>query len=299
MIFNSIDIATIDNDSEKVIVSRRCGITVTVHGESKQFVTEKNTVSDTINALGISLGEYDVITPSADETVKDGLEISIDKVVKKTSTTTSYVSYNEYLTLAKSSNVSKLIEKTDNKIKITRKYRITYTNDKQTDSELIEQNFTVAANTAKAKSSTTTTTQTATQGTIKTTAPKTTTGTAYDSTKAISPLTPTIDLKLDKNGVPTSYKKLYTGKASAYTGGGTTASGRKAAVGYVAVNPNVIPYGTKLYIRSTDGKYNYGYAIAADTGGFVNMGRVADLYFATKSECINFGLRNIEIYVLS
>jgi hypothetical protein len=58
----------------------------------------------------------------------------------------------------------------------------------------------------------------------------------------------------DHNGNTVSYKKLITGRCAAYTGGGTTATGLPAAVGRVAVNPNIIPYGTKLYICSPDGK---------------------------------------------
>ena len=36
--------------------------------------------------------------------------------------------------------------------------------------------------------------------------------------------------------------------------------------GVIAVDPTVIPYGTKMYIESADGKYIYGYAIAGDCG---------------------------------
>jgi len=67
----------------------------------------------------------------------------------------------------------------------------------------------------------------------------------------------------------------------------------------VAVNPKQIPYGTKLYIVSHDGKYVYGYAIAADTGGFAKKGRITtDLFFHTSRECYNFGVRSVRIYVL-
>ena len=41
----------------------------------------------------------------------------------------------------------------------------------------------------------------------------------------------------------------------------------------MAVDPDVIPYGTKLYITSTDGKFVYGYAVATDTGIAVQKGR--------------------------
>jgi uncharacterized protein YabE (DUF348 family)/3D (Asp-Asp-Asp) domain-containing protein len=104
---------------------------------------------------------------------------------------------------------------------------------------------------------------------------------------------------LDENGVPTSYQSYFDGVATAYYGGGLTASGVPAAVGYVAVDPKVIPYGTPLWIVSLDGEYVYGYAIAADTGGFVKGGWAdMDLYMNTASECWNFGIRDVRIYIL-
>jgi len=60
---------------------------------------------------------------------------------------------------------------------------------------------------------------------------------------------------------------VLTGKATGYyskTGKGS--SGLGLGYGTVAVDPDVIPYGTKLYITSTDGKFVYGYAVATDTG---------------------------------
>lgn len=104
---------------------------------------------------------------------------------------------------------------------------------------------------------------------------------------------------LDENGVPANYSSYFDGIATAYYGGGITASGRPAAVGYVAVDPKVIPYGTELWVASLDGEYVYGYAIAADTGGFVKGGWAdMDLYMNTESECWQFGIRGVRIYIL-
>ncbi|MBE6830171.1 MAG: hypothetical protein E7519_08180, partial [Ruminococcaceae bacterium] len=76
-------------------------------------------------------------------------------------------------------------------------------------------------------------------------------------------------------------------------------SERRRPSGLVAVNPKIIPYGSRLYICSPDGKVVYGYAIAADTGGGVMDGRiVADLYFNTVGQCRQFGNRKMNIYVL-
>lgn len=97
---------------------------------------------------------------------------------------------------------------------------------------------------------------------------------------------------------PTEYKRVISGKASAYSGGGRTSTGKKAARGLVAVDPRKIPYGTKLYISSPSG-YVYGYAVAADCGGMMlNGSRLVDLYMDTEQECERFGVRDVNIYIL-
>ncbi|MGN0473898.1 MAG: G5 domain-containing protein [Acutalibacteraceae bacterium] len=103
------------------------------------------------------------------------------------------------------------------------------------------------------------------------------------------------------NGKTVKYSKLLTGSGTAYTApkGAKTATGKPAQVGLVAVNPKIIPYGTKLYIVSADGKYNYGYAIAADTGSALRNGSaLVDLYYNTERECVQFGRRQVKVYIL-
>ncbi len=107
---------------------------------------------------------------------------------------------------------------------------------------------------------------------------------------------------LDENGTPCMYEKVLNGVACAYTtpagNRGITSTGTVPAVGTVAVNPKVIPYGTKLYIVSEDG-YVYGYGVASDTGGDLLNGKImADLYMDTYNDCIQFGRRKVNIYIL-
>lgn len=77
-----------------------------------------------------------------------------------------------------------------------------------------------------------------------------------------------------------------------------TATGTLARYGAIAVDPSVIPYGTRMYIVSRDGQVIYGYATAEDCGGAINGNRV-DLYYDTYEECIQFGRRSCTIYFLS
>jgi len=84
--------------------------------------------------------------------------------------------------------------------------------------------------------------------------------------------------------------------ATAYTAGcygcsGITATGARAGFGIIAVDPRVIPLGTRLYIPG------YGRAIAGDTGGAIRGHRV-DLGMSTLAQALRFGRRAVTVYVL-
>ncbi len=100
---------------------------------------------------------------------------------------------------------------------------------------------------------------------------------------------------------PSSYRIVYTGRATGYysASGGRGASGRGLAYGTVAVNPALIPYGTLLYIVSTDGRFVYGYAVATDTGGaLMNGSALVDLYYETYEEAYMNGVMSVNVYVI-
>ena len=76
-------------------------------------------------------------------------------------------------------------------------------------------------------------------------------------------------------------------------GGGTI-----ARVGAIAVDPRVIPYGTRMFIVSADGSITYGVATAEDCGGKIKGNRI-DLFFDTYEQCISFGVRSCDVYLLA
>src|SRR5699024_12419521 len=94
--------------------------------------------------------------------------------------------------------------------------------------------------------------------------------------------------------------QVLTGKATGYyscTGRG--ASGLCLGYGTVAVDPDVIPYGTLLYITSTDGRFVYGYALATDTGIALQDGQIlVDLFYETYAESVINGAINVNVYVV-
>lgn len=83
-----------------------------------------------------------------------------------------------------------------------------------------------------------------------------------------------------------------TGYAANTGGAGSrTATGTGVYRGVVAVDPRVIPLGTRLYI---DG---YGEAIAADTGGAIRGNRI-DLGFGSGAEALGWGRRSVTVHFL-
>jgi len=67
--------------------------------------------------------------------------------------------------------------------------------------------------------------------------------------------------------------------------------GLPLARGIIAVDPNVIPMGTRLYIEG------YGEGIAADQGGAIKGNRI-DLYFESRQEALDWGMKTVKVTIL-
>lgn len=90
--------------------------------------------------------------------------------------------------------------------------------------------------------------------------------------------------------------KTLTMESTAYYGHGTTALGLKPVrnpngISTIAVDPNVIPLGTKVYVSG------YGLAIAADTGGAIK-GNIIDVFLNSYEECYSWGRRQVTVQIL-
>lgn len=120
----------------------------------------------------------------------------------------------------------------------------------------------------------------------------------------------TIAVMKTSRGDTFRYKKVIDVRATAYDNSfasngknpgdpyyGITASGMKARRGVIAVDPKVIPLGTRLYVAAADGSWTYGYCIAGDTGGAIKGNKI-DLFFDTAAEVRKFGVRNARVYIL-
>lgn len=102
---------------------------------------------------------------------------------------------------------------------------------------------------------------------------------------------------LSSENIVNQYKASYTMEATAYTGGTYTAMGLQPTrdpngLSTIAVDPSIIPLGSKVYIPG------YGEAIASDTGSAIN-GYIVDLYLNSYDDCINWGRQSVTVNVLA
>ena len=99
-------------------------------------------------------------------------------------------------------------------------------------------------------------------------------------------------ISLSSNTSDKKVVKTLNVKAYAYTGDGITATGTVPKYGTIAVDPTVIPYGTKVYIKELDKVFT-----AEDCGGAIK-GNTIDIFMTTEEQCNNWGIRNITIEIL-
>ena len=258
----------------EINITRAFPVQVKADGEKRTIMTTGGTVAQVLLQSGIEFDADDRISSPLDATVSSGLEIVVTRVEYETYTEVQTIPFEQevqYTSLL--SNGKTVITQNGSNGEQVLTYRRRLENGVPQEPELVDTTVTVQPVNQQA---------------------------LVGANVAISPLD--FGVELDANGQPVHYSRVLTNqRATGYTAkaGAYTASGRKAGVGYVAVNPNVIPYGSKLYIVSADNRFIYGCAIAADTGTALMSGHAGvDLYYATYLEsCLN-GAKYVNIYVL-
>ena len=266
-------------DGQEICIDRAFDVTVWDNDEIYCLRSPECSVADALHTLGIELQEGDELSVPADHLLTDDTEIIIERRTTAIETETEPIPYKTGEIKDKSIFVGqhRVIRAGKSGTKEVT-YRRTYVGTECVESEVLDEKV-----------------LTEPEQELRAVGTRPFPGAGKTPYSTLTPE----GFELDSNGLPTHYKSCFDGVATAYYGGGITATGRPAAVGYVAVDPNVIPYGTKMWIVSLDGEYVYGYAIAADTGGFAKGGWAdLDLYMDTASECWEFGKRDVRIYIL-
>ena len=272
---------SIDESTAYITIHRSFNVNVTADGKTTVVPVIGGTAAEVLAKAGVEIGEHDTIDCELTDTVYAGMNITVTRISYEVRTNETEIPFEvEYVD---NSNMvigtENVLVEGENGVK-TYFVKETYHDGVLKSQELALESITKDP-----------VTQVIERGTAL--------GVPY--AKMENPES----LKL-VNGLPESYTRIVSGKATAYTAGygAKTASGRLAEIGTVAVNPNVIPYGSELYIVAQDGSRVYGYAIAADTGTALMEGIIAvDLYFGNSAEhfgdSCDWGAVYADIYVLS
>ena len=261
----------------EITVVRNQLIRINNGGQSMVTNSYGETVGELLARINLSLKEGDAIDMPLETMTYDGMELNIDRWT----TTTEFV-YEEVPFETEYVQTSKML-KGDEKVVTEgvngeRKHttKITYFNGEEVSREVIATEETVAPVNQVIK-----------QGTFEAEKGKLTIGDGVIVTA---------------DGKIYTYTHTMKAKATAYTHTDAgcdkiTATGTTVHWGTVAVDPRQIPYGTKMFIVSNDGRYVYGLSAAEDCGGSIKGNRI-DLYMPTTSQCYKFGVRNCTIYFL-
>lgn len=289
-LFSSVNVNAVVTNNLRVEIISAFDIIINVDGEEKAVQTTEKTVGDVLMEQGITLDEDDEVSPSADTVLSNDLVIDVLRVEYVTRETEEKIPFTteKVNSSAMNKGTQKVTQKGVNGIK-TFTYEDKVVNGVVESSELVSEEVTKEPVKEIIKVGTL----------VKQTSKKLGNNKIEKNGKPISELELPSKYTIGKNNVPTEYKYTIQGRGAAYCiPGGITATGRPVKPGYIAVNPKQIPYGTEMWIVSNDGVV-YGYAIAADTGGFVKKGYfTCDLYMNSTEQCYQWGDRGVTIYVL-
>ncbi len=283
----NIDPATAITDDIKIKVKRGFKVKITAGGKTEKRYFVGGTVEELLKKAGIDFDYNDIIEPERGTVLKEPTDVILKRVSYEYETKKSPVEYETKVEYddSKYEDEAKVKRKGKNGKK-TETVRKIYVDGVYKNTEVVETIIDKKP-----------VTKIVVRGTKV--RPGGYLGGYVSGRHIISELTPPFEIELDENNRPTKYKKIITGKATAYCTGTTCSTGVRAMPGRVAVDPREIPYGTKMYIVSSDGRWHYGYATASDTGGFIyNSNTVVDIYMRSYDDCINFGRRNVDIYIL-
>lgn len=298
-------------------------ITINNCGEEQTISLAKGTVEEVLNRTGITLAENQSVTPSLNTVITGDMNIYVynSKNIKLTTNGTEMTVKAPEGTVENALNilgyeitdddilnVDKNAQIEDN-MKITLK-KVTYVDEKSTEKISYK---TVEKDSDDIMTGESEVSQKGVDGEKEVTKRCKYIDGKYNSTKVIDEKVtkkPVDKIVLngtkrgtttDSSGAPVSYSYMVSGSGTAYTAapGALTATGVPVYEGGVAVNPAIIPYGSKLYIEAADGSHVYGYATAVDTGGALMDGSaIVDLFYFSYDDCVSFGRRDVNVYVL-
>ncbi len=249
-------LSSIVKRDERIEITRAHKLTVIYAGKKKDIITTPVSINEAIALAGFQLGPQDIIkTQAVEKTVAD--------------------------------QVIEVIQVSEEQVQIEEK--IPYETEKIGDDNL-ERGLTRTLKKGQAGVAVNTVNITYHNG-------EEVSRKVVDSETKVAPIKAVVALgtitSVSRGGLNLNFDRAAYMTASAYTyTGRNTSSGLSPRVGLVAVDPSVIPMGSRLYIEG------YGYATAADTGGSIKGNRI-DLFMEDKTQCLSWGRRTVKVYILN
>lgn len=249
-------------DELTVNIQRALPITVTVRGETQQVETTAATVEELLTELGVTLGEDDVLSVDPATPLTADMEVRVAHRTQEIEVVEAEIPYDTLRQDDPYTFIGQTREIQAGEPGLSEiRTMVTYEDGVEVDREVLDE-YVIKEPTPQIMGF-------GTMGVVSRG------GQEYRYTR-------TVDV------VSTGYTP---GRESNPHGIGVTYTGMKAQRGVVAVDPNVIPLYSRIYI---DG---YGPAIAGDTGGDI-VGNRIDLCFDTVEEALQWGVRPVTVYIL-
>ena len=243
-------------DGMKVVIERAFPVQLAVDGSVQTIYTTRVPVKDVLTLVSLSIDDDDKVSPSLDSIVKPGCKIKVTRVEQK-------IIKEQYSIPASSEKKadSSLLRGQERVLQKgssgegERVIKVVYEDGKEVSRETVEE---------------------------RVLRPSVNKVIAYGTANVVS-----------RGGNTLRYRRVFQARATAYgpSAGKYTATGAKAGRGSIAVDPRVIPLGTRLYV---DG---YGHGTANDVGGEIK-GNAVDVYFPSDAECRRWGVRTVNVYIL-
>lgn len=242
-------------DGLEITITRAVPVTVRVDGEERREMTTARTVGELLDECGVTVGSADLVRPEAATGVKSGLEVTVVRVTKETEVLEVEIPFSVTREPAYNLTKGQTKEKSAGVPGLKKEtWEVTYHDGEEDTRVLVESEVIREPEN-----------QVVLVGTVET---------------------------VSRGGQDIRFSRSFTARATAYTyTGRNTATGKPPGPGTVAVDPAVVPLGSRLYI---DG---YGHGTAMDVGRSIKGNRI-DVFFTSRAQALNWGSRSVNVYVL-
>ena len=242
-------------DGMKIHITKAIDIEVTADGKTVELTTLPLTANEAIAKAGIKVGKNDIVEPAGDTMLVTGDQVVVKRVTFKKVKEEVVVDYEVVYQEDASMGIGQMELTQDGSDGLEEEtYRVRYIDGKEADRELIDTKV----------------------------------------VEEVKNKTYSYGTDISFGDAPSSYIKKVSGvRAVAYyfDGNPSGAYGLPCTYGTVAVDPDVFPLGSLLYIEG------YGYAIANDVGTSIK-GNVVDLYMERYDQCLMWGAHRVNVYLV-